>query len=154
MVPAGKNRKRSPAGIFVTVFLLVSWIDQAVLGEGLPFEAIIDLPGIDASGKVEKGAPFGFLFCLHTLDAEIAQVEMALVLPPEVDRLGGETAWKGDLPPREQQCLDVGLRSRTGMEKWSRPIQAEMKFIYQGMRISREVHWNGHGFEDTDFVSK
>lgn len=154
MFGSTENRNRLPAGILLAISLLALRMNRTAEGAALPFDATVGLPGVGESRKVEKGVPFGFLFCLHAFDVEIDRVEITLALPPEVQRLGGDTAWKGDLNPQEETCLNVGLRSHTGMEKWSRPIHAQMKFIYQGMRVAREVTWNDQGLNDSDFVSK
>lgn len=149
-----ENRNRNLARVLLTISLLALRIDPDVEGAILPFDATIDLAGVDESRKVEKGEPFGFLFCLHAADNGIDLVELTLVLPPEVDRLGGETHWRGNLGPKEESCLDVALKSRTAMEKWSRPFRAEMKFTYQGMGVVREVKWTDQGLNDSDFVSR
>jgi len=136
----------------LTLFLFAFWIDREIAAQNFPFDATVALPGVGDSRKVESGEPFGFLFCLHALETEIDQIEIILLLPKEVERLGGETVWKGTLAPKEETCLSVGLKSRTKMEKWRRPIQAQMKFIYQGMGITREVRWTDQSFDDTGFV--
>lgn len=154
MFAFSENRNRLPAALVLAVFLFVGWVDGAVKAQGLPFDATVELAGLGGSRKVARGEPFGFLFCLRTLEAAIDRIELSLALPPEVERLGGETFWKGDLEPGEERCLDVALKSRTTIEKWSRPFHAQMKFVYQGMNVAREVNWTDQGLNDTDFVSK
>lgn len=153
MFRSKKNRRR-PAGLVLIACLFLLWTDREGRGEGLPFDATVDLPGLGEGRKAEKGAPFAFLFCLHAGEAGVEEVEITLDPPPEVDRLGGALSWKGALPPKDERCLDVALQSRTGMEGWSRPLQARMKLTYQGMAMVREVRFSDKGLEDTDFVSK
>ena len=78
---------------------------------------------------------------------------MKIILPPEVKNLGGETSWRGDLAPKGEACLNLGLKSESGAEKWRQPFHAQMQFIYQGMKVTREIRWKGQGVEDTGFVS-
>lgn len=152
MISSRKSRKPFPARVLFTLFLLTLSLGREVAAQGFPFDATVDLPGVGESQKVEKGEPFAFLFCLHALETEIEQIEITLVLPKEVERLGGEMVWKGNLSPQEESCLSVGLKSRTKMEKWRRPLQAQMKFVYQGMGITREVLWTDQTFDDSGFV--
>lgn len=149
-----RNRHPSPAGIFLAGSLAALLMGGEGNGVELPFDATIDLPGVGESRKVQKEEPFGFLFCLHAMQVGIDQAEMRLVLPPEVRNMGGETSWKGSLGAREESCLNVGLTSRTGIEQWSRPFQAHLEFVYQGMLVTRNIKWSDLGLEDTDFVSK
>ena len=140
--------------MLLTAFFCALRPDGKAAGQGLPFDATVDFQGLGASRKVERGEPFGFLLCLHAFETGIERVEMKIVLPPEVKNLGGETSWKGDLSPKEEACLNLGLKSETGIEKWRQPFEARMQFIYQGMKVTREVKWTRQGVEDTGFVSK
>lgn len=152
MISSRENRKTFPAGVLFAISLFALWIDREIHAQGFPFDATVDLQGVGALRKVEPGEPFGFLLCLHALETEIDRIEITLVLPKEVERLGGETVWKGNLAPQQETCLSVGLRSRTKMEKWRRPLHAEMRFVYQGMEMTREVRWTDQSFDDTGFV--
>lgn len=153
MLQSKKIREKVFAVFFLTAFFSASSTGPEGFGAGLPFDATVDFQGLGKSRQVEGGEPFGFLFCLHASEAGIDRIEMKIVLPPEVKNLGGETSWKGDLAPKEEACLNLGLKSETGIEKWRQPFQAQMQFVYQGMKVSRKVKWTGQGLEDTGFVS-
>lgn len=145
---------RPLTGVILAAFLIASKAGGEVQEGKLPFTATIDLPGTGKSQKAGKGEPFGILVCLHAFETGIEGAKIAITLPPEVQNLGGETVWKGDLAPQNESCLNLGLRSRTEQERWSRPIEAKIEFTYQGMAVTRAIAWSVKGLEDTDFISK
>lgn len=141
-------------GFIIGLCLVTLLANAQMRKEDLPFSATIDLLGVEESKKVGSGALFGFLICLHADETAIKNIQISVFLPPEVQNLGGGTLWKGDLDLGAEACLNIGLKTAVEMAQWSEPLHAEMRFIYQGITVTRNVTWTAKGLEDTGFLSE
>lgn len=102
---------------------------------------------------VFKGKLFSITLCLKSFKEPLTSAKMEVSLPPEVilHKEGSSLSWCGDLDKGSEECIGVGMTSKTDWKEWSEPIKAHIEFIHTFFKVKRELSWSHKGTEDSDW---
>lgn len=140
-----------------------------------PFGITISMGAKD--NKIINNQVFSVHICLEAWDGDITDLEMSIQPPFEVEKLSGESSWKGELTPKKEKslyskfltllgisqqeknpttpykkCIVPLLKAKKDIEKWSSPIHGHLELFYEGDKFTRDIMWSATGFNDTGWI--
>lgn len=98
-----------------------------------------------APGDVPKGES-SIRPCVYVRSVPVSDVTMTVSLPPEVQLIEGDLAWKGDLSPDTKKCSTIRFLAKKNWKEWSRPIHFHVELSYEGKRAIGDSTWSYSDF--------
>ncbi len=95
---------------------------------------------------------FGFVIGIVNYQGNMVNLKMSIVIPPEIEKRKGDLSWEGNIGPGEERRLNLTLKSKVAIEKWSSDISAHVEFLHEGFKYKRDITWGPSGFKDSGFV--
>jgi hypothetical protein len=133
--------------VFFCLMSLVACDEFMDLGGGMPYA----LSTTKAANIIPR-KNFHFSMGLYALKVDLVDAQMEIKLPKEVELVKGDLLWKGQIKRKNDQWLDLHMKSLVEMDKWSSEIKGRVVFTTsEGEKVWREVKWSARGFEDSDW---